>query len=889
MKKLYTVILFLILTILIKPNISKSTINSIILTPANPTILSTGLGYYLAGRTYNFSVQVIDPDAAGWANIKLVRLFIPNTTNIDIQIGALLVEDPPTTGLTGTGAQTVYIRTGAATITVVSANIPITDTPNNFTVTFSIRFLWNVAADSAWAANRQIQAMAVSNFPVAPVLGMPAPPTFLPTTAPYLLATQNVSYGVSSSIKILNFAQTGVAAGGYVNQYHTGFNVTGTIVYNVPGADIADDINNITNDMTSSAGTNLSLLLNGVASGINFTPAAGSTSFSFIVPGATVTGLGSNNWRVTATMNAVFGGGSSTSPGAGNYLLLNCDEVQINQVQFFNGGGIDNPSNLGVSTSRTYYRAKNLPGTQIRVYAQMLSGPNVIGNTTVRVRDITEGLNYDVIIPNNTAYGDLPLGLVYGTDNNYPNTPAAGGNTLLHTYQVINISGGATGNEQNAYGRINQPGRPTPGGANTAVYWNYLHWPGTSANPGLGIAFNNGAASNAGVTATSTVETFTLTWTNTSLTGANLPFNGDFASYRIYYRNSLVTPLYTMVDRYTTGYAAANLDQIATNTVTIGITGAFLAPLTAYDYKLSAYDVFGNEVATSVILANSNQSYGSISTTASSVFVSITDGITEYLYTTFTVSGQPSWSTLPAVHPVRKSAIKITVKIVTGGNIPEEVAILFNNNNTDTADSGAPFFKPQGASGAFNDIISTTYDTLVCSKSAPNVWSVYIPSTHALMTVGTAIRFIVRTKYGGAYSYVDHKSYNSALNPAPGNWSDAEWRFLVASEPTFTPWPVRILNNVMNAENPVCYPAYYLTDDAYVTISVFDVKGRPVVTLLDNQLRKGGQNIKEGGWDGSNKATRKIGVGIYYVRFYATRAADGKVILNEFRKVVMAR
>ncbi len=856
MKKLNTVILLLILTILIKPNITRSTINSIILTPANPTNLSTGLGYYLAGRTYNFDIQVIDPDVTAWTDFVEVRLTIPSGTplgasNIVVRIHTFLAGPAFTTQIVSGN-----VNCGAgATI--------IAGTMNNFTVRFPIQFQWNTPG-TVWAAITPITARAESNNPANNSL----------TT------TQNVSYGVSSSIKVLNFAQDGVAAGGYVNQYHTGFNVTGRIVYNVPGAGIADDINNITNNMTSSAGTNLSLLLNGVASGITFTPAAASTSFSFIVPGATVTGLGSNNWRVTATMNAAFGGGSSTSPGLGNYLLLNCDEVQINQVQFINGGGIDNPSNLGVSTSRTYYRARNLPGTQIRVYAQMLSGPNVIGNTTVRVRDITEGLNYDVVIPNNTAYGDLPLGMVYGTDNNYPNTPAAG-NTLLHTYQVTNISGGATGNEQNLYGRINQPGRPIPGGANTVVYWNNLHWPSTTPNVGAGLAFYDTTRNIAlGVNSTSyTASSITLNWT---LTGAAaVPPNGDFSSYKIYYKR--VTPalppdLWHIVDVST----IAALGTITTNTATI----TSLAPLTAYQYYFSAYDVFGNEPA-----QLSNQPTGTITTAASTVTATVTDGITTYPYTSFLASATTSKD--PALLPLRKTAIKISVSVVSGGTVPDEVSIFFANNSTDVITSSVPGpatnqFGTVGIAGGQltvdSILFAPTYYTIVLSKTAPNTWSGYIPSDHVLMVLGTSIRFIIGTKYGAVYSYVDLKGYNN-----PTNWWDAEYRFQIASQPTFQPWPVRILNNVMNAENPICYPAYYLTEDAYVTISVFDVKGRPVVTLLDNQLRRGGQNIKEGGWDGSNKATRKIGVGIYYVRFYAARAADGKVILNEFRKVVMAR
>jgi hypothetical protein len=134
---------------------------------------------------------------------------------------------------------------------------------------------------------------------------------------------------------------------------------------------------------------------------------------------------------------------------------------------------------------------------------------------------------------------------------------------------------------------------------------------------------------------------------------------------------------------------------------------------------------------------------------------------------------------------------------------------------------------------------------------------------------------------------VDHNSESETASTA--NPTDYEWTFRINSAPTFTPWPTRVLNNVLTDENPICYPSYYLTDDAYVSIRAYDIKGRPIATLLDNVYRKGGQNIKEGGWRGNNRSNKKLGVGLYYLHFKATRASDGQVILNSFKKVVMAR
>jgi flagellar hook assembly protein FlgD len=129
------------------------------------------------------------------------------------------------------------------------------------------------------------------------------------------------------------------------------------------------------------------------------------------------------------------------------------------------------------------------------------------------------------------------------------------------------------------------------------------------------------------------------------------------------------------------------------------------------------------------------------------------------------------------------------------------------------------------------------------------------------------------------------------FDPSDGTHINEEWRFSVfgsADQPVLAPWPTRILNNVITDKNPTAYPAYYLSDDASVTITVYDIKGRPVSTILDKAPRKGGQNIKENGWRGINKSGKKLGVGLYYIHFKATRG-DGKVILDKFAKVVIAR
>jgi len=70
---------------------------------------------------------------------------------------------------------------------------------------------------------------------------------------------------------------------------------------------------------------------------------------------------------------------------------------------------------------------------------------------------------------------------------------------------------------------------------------------------------------------------------------------------------------------------------------------------------------------------------------------------------------------------------------------------------------------------------------------------------------------------------------------------------------------------------------------------VYDIKGRVVATILDNAYRKGGRNIKDQGWFGTNKANKKLGVGMYYIHIQAKSIYGGRIIINKFKKVVIAK
>ncbi len=766
-----------------------ATITSVVLTPANPTSLSMDNGYYLAGKSYTFTVQVVDPDLTAWTEITEVVLTIPNSTNIQLRVF----------NITGTGA-------GNHTLTIVSGTVAcsssIAGTWNNFTVTFTVTFRWNTQ-EVAWELNRNIVASATTTVPANNTL----------------TDTKLVSYGVCASIRILNFAQGGVAADGMINPWHSAFNVTGTVVYNVPGAAAADAVHLVA-DAGAGEITNAELRRNGVATVASDDDETNGLTlpvpleyFFSLDNTPPYSQLGNHTWTVRITCSTP--GGPIVSA---NSLTINCDVVEITNIEIINGGG--------VNASPNYWRSINVPGTQVRVTARLQwAGTNVVGNTTVRIQD-SEGNNTDVLIPNGQ-----PNAVANVT---YPAVAAQA--TDIITYQAIRISGGAHDDEQNVASRIPQV-------ATRTVYWDNADPPG--ANTPHFTTYNGHSQ---------TGTTITVNWV--ALNTATI--DGDFDSYRIYYRESSAGTWF-MIDRT----IIAALGNSATTQATI--TG--LTPLTNYNIRISAVDVFGYEVA------SANQITDTISTTATSIEVSITDGITEWGDTTF--------GTVATDRPVRKTAIRVNVKIVTAADLPETVNIIVAQGDITV---GADLI----VGGVIDPglVLGTDYFRIPTSRVGPNTWVGYIPDTNPLITVGNSVRFLIETIKSGVTTYTDSDSESES---PPGNPNDSEYSFAVTVQTQFTPWPTRILNNVIDDKNPTCYPAYYLTDDAYVEITVYDVKGRPVTKLLDNAFRKGGQNIKEGGWSGTNKANKKLGVGLYYIHIRAKRASDGKIILNSFQKVVIAR
>ena len=538
-------ILFLIAAavFLLFSNSLQAAISSVTLTPASPTTLSNGNSYYLAGVQYSFRVQAVDTAATGIADWTSIQLIFPSGESITYDINA-----------------------GSATTSGVVFDAPATNNTSVYTnidFTIRIRFRWD-SADYV-SASRSITATVVN------VNGATA----------FDDAASTFSFGKCSTIRVVNFAQDGVAADGYINPWHSGFNVTGAIVYNVTGATIADRVE--TRDAGEITNTTLYRYLAsspppaaGTDTGLNDNDMNDNECTYNVPAGTGILALTNYSWYISVEMDTV-----TATELSQNYLSFNCDQIRIDSIAFINGGGF--------TSAPTYYRSVNMPGTQVHITASRESGAvgvlSMIGNAVFKVRNITNPTQEFTLT---ITSGDN--GTTSGIGNvPFPSTLPVNGSTESREYQVVSVTGSAFNDEQDIdinAGSITQ----TP--ANPVILWDRNDPPGNNGLPGAGeTPFTTAASFTVNpVNATS----FTLNWQPVTAL-ADPPYDVDFYTYRIYYRETLVGGSWTIIDRSINGYRQGDTYDLSNPArTTVPITG--LTPFTQYDYFMTAVDVFGQEV-----------------------------------------------------------------------------------------------------------------------------------------------------------------------------------------------------------------------------------------------------------------------------------------------------
>ncbi|NOX38302.1 MAG: T9SS type A sorting domain-containing protein [Calditrichaeota bacterium] len=95
-------------------------------------------------------------------------------------------------------------------------------------------------------------------------------------------------------------------------------------------------------------------------------------------------------------------------------------------------------------------------------------------------------------------------------------------------------------------------------------------------------------------------------------------------------------------------------------------------------------------------------------------------------------------------------------------------------------------------------------------------------------------------------------------------------------EPVAAPRQFMLLQNYPNPFNGVTVIRYYLPRNTSVRLTVYDLQGRRVVTLVDKKQTRGWHRLE---WNGRNHQGLPLGSGVYY---YEMRAADFRMVRQMF-------
>jgi hypothetical protein len=96
-----------------------------------------------------------------------------------------------------------------------------------------------------------------------------------------------------------------------------------------------------------------------------------------------------------------------------------------------------------------------------------------------------------------------------------------------------------------------------------------------------------------------------------------------------------------------------------------------------------------------------------------------------------------------------------------------------------------------------------------------------------------------------------------------------------------TPQPqqAELYQNVPNPFNPTTSISFDLLESGNVTLSIYDVAGRHIVTLLNEQRSAGPNNVT---WDGKDATGATAATGVYYyvLETASTRISKSMVLLK---------
>ena len=112
-------------------------------------------------------------------------------------------------------------------------------------------------------------------------------------------------------------------------------------------------------------------------------------------------------------------------------------------------------------------------------------------------------------------------------------------------------------------------------------------------------------------------------------------------------------------------------------------------------------------------------------------------------------------------------------------------------------------------------------------------------------------------------AYLNHTGASPAGGGKQGEKPDID---LTPAAQVVNPFPLELLQNVPNPFNPSTTIRYVLPSRVKVRVTIYDVSGRPVVTLVDREEAAGPYGVE---WNGTGADGARVSSGVYFVRIEA--------------------
>ncbi|MCS5622548.1 MAG: T9SS type A sorting domain-containing protein, partial [Candidatus Marinimicrobia bacterium] len=104
-------------------------------------------------------------------------------------------------------------------------------------------------------------------------------------------------------------------------------------------------------------------------------------------------------------------------------------------------------------------------------------------------------------------------------------------------------------------------------------------------------------------------------------------------------------------------------------------------------------------------------------------------------------------------------------------------------------------------------------------------------------------------------------------------WEGGGTVSVIESEFGYTPTRFSLNNNFPNPFNPLTTISYDLPEDGFVNVTIYNVMGKLVKDLVNNQQNAGFKSIQ---WDATNNTGQPVSAGVYLYRLETGRFTQNK-------------